>query len=76
MIDGYQHIFKQKPSIKYKAPFKKGDHLDLDTSYIIDEEGIHKYQSLSGPIKWAVFIGRIYIAEAVISLFGYHYVPK
>ena len=52
--DGYTNIFNKKPSSKYKSPLEKGDHSELDTTELLDEDGIHIYQSLIGSLQWVV----------------------
>ena len=47
---------------------EKGDHPELDTSEMLDEEKITKYQSLIGALQWVVTIGRFDVATAVMSL--------
>jgi len=36
----------------------KNDHPELDTSDLLDDEGIVKYHSLIGALQWVVSIGR------------------
>ena len=44
MNDGYTNIFNKKPSSKYKSPLKKGDHPELDTTELLNDDGIQIYQ--------------------------------
>ena len=55
---------------------KSGDHPELDTTEILDEYGIQKYQLLIESLQWVVSIGRIYIAISVISLSSYRSDPR
>ena len=57
MIDSYQTMFGEMPSTKVQSPLEKGDHPEIDTSPLLDEEMIQKYQSLIGAMQWAVSIG-------------------
>ena len=41
--DGYTHMFNKKPSSKYNSPLEKGDYPELDTTDLLDEDGIHIY---------------------------------
>ena len=63
-------MFNKKPSSKYKSQLKKGDHPELDTTELLDEDGTNIYQSLICSLQWADSIGRINIATAVISLYS------
>ena len=71
MIDGYSNMFGEKPRTRYSSPLEKGDHPELDTSELLDESGIQKYQSLVGSLQWAVSIGRLDITTAVMTLSGF-----
>ena len=50
------------------SPLEENDHLELDTSEFLDEEGIQQYQSLIGSMQWRIAIGRWDIQTAVMSL--------
>ena len=52
------------------------DHPELDTTELLDEDGIHIYQSLIGSLQWNVSIRRINIATAVMSLSSYRSDPR
>ena len=40
MNNGYKNMFNKKPSSKYKSPLEKGDHPEVDTTELLDEDGI------------------------------------
>jgi hypothetical protein len=46
----------------------KGDHPELDTSDLLDMEGIKIYQSLIGALQWVIQIGRFDVATAVSNV--------
>ena len=71
MNDGYRNMFNKKPSSKYKSPLEKGDHPELDTTKLLDDNGIHIYQSLIGSLQYTVSTGSIDITTAVMSLSSY-----
>ena len=50
MVDSYVQMFGGKPSQNVQAPLDKNDHPELDTSQLLDGEGINKYQSLIGTL--------------------------
>ena len=70
MNDIYKNMVNKKPSSKYNSPLEKGYYPVLDTSELLDEDGIHIYQSLIDSLQWAVSIGRLYFTMYVISLFS------
>jgi hypothetical protein len=75
MINGYELMFGEKPKHK-NSPLDKGDRPELDQSELLDAEGTQKYQSLIGSLQWAVTLGRIDIATAVMSLSSYRAAPR
>ena len=76
MIDGYQNMFGEKPKTKYKSPLEGGDYPELDQSEFLDATGTQKYQSLIGSIQWAISLGRLDVATAVMTLSGFRSVPR
>ncbi len=50
MADTSEHMFGEKPRQTVMSPLEKGDHLEIDTSDLLDLDGIQKYQSLVGAI--------------------------
>lgn len=76
MVDSYQRIFGEKPTHNIYSPLEKGDHPELDTSELLDPEGVQRYQSLVGSMQWAVSLGRLDIATAVTTLSGFASVPR
>jgi hypothetical protein len=58
MIGPYEIMFGCKPR-EYSSPLEKGDHPEVDTSEWLHAEGIKKYQSMIGYLKWAVSLGQI-----------------
>ena len=76
MVDGYERMFGEKPKALYTSPLEKGDHPELDTSDMLDSDGISKYQSLIGSLQWSVSIGRLDITTAVMTLGGFRAAPR
>jgi Reverse transcriptase (RNA-dependent DNA polymerase) len=77
MMSGYERMFGQSPSSNnITSPLEKGDHPELDTSELLDEEGIQMYQSLVGSMQWAVSIGRFDINVAVMTLSSFRTAPR
>jgi hypothetical protein len=75
MIKSYKRMFGQKPK-EYSSPLEKGDHPKLDTSEFIDIEGIKNYQPMVGTLQWAVTPGRFDIFEAIMTMSGFHVMPR
>ena len=76
MVDSYVQMFGGKPSQNVQAPLDKNDHPELDTSQLLDGEGINKYQSLIGTLQWTITLGRFDIATAVMSMSGFRVAPR
>jgi hypothetical protein len=76
MMDGYERMFGKAPSSNnLSSPLEKGDHPELDTSELLDEEGQQQYQSLIGSMQWAVSLGRFDIQVAVMSMSSFRVAP-
>ena len=50
---GYETMFGEKQSAIVNSPLKKGDHPDIDTSELLDQNGVQQYQSPIG-LQWAI----------------------
>ena len=50
------------------SPIEKNDHPELDTSDLLNDEDIVKYQSLIGALQWVVSIGQFDVMTAVMTL--------
>ena len=68
MVENYKRIFGEKPKTTYWSPLEKGDHPELDTSDLLDPEGVTNYQSVVGQLQWAISLGRMDIATAVMTM--------
>ena len=75
MLDTYKRLFGMQPK-QYKTPLDKGDHPELDNSEELDIKGIKLYQSLIGPLQWAIQIGRMDITTAVMTMSGFRASPR
>jgi hypothetical protein len=74
-LDNYQRLFGEMPKM-YKSPLEKGDHPELDSTELLDDEGIKIYQSLIGALQWAIQIGRFDIGTAVMTLSRFRAAPR
>ena len=75
MVETYVRLFGEKPKEMYSSPLEKGDHPELDTSNLLDADGIQKFQSMVGAMQWAISIGHFDIATAIMSLSSFHVAP-
>jgi hypothetical protein len=76
LVDNYTCIFGEGPKQNMLSPIEKGDHPELDTSDLLDLEGINLYQSLIGALQWVITIGRFDINTAVMTLSTFHAAPR
>ena len=76
MIANYERIFGELPKRKFSSPIEKGDHPELDTSELLDSQGIATYQSLIGALQWVITIGRFDVITAVMTLSGFRAAPR
>ena len=65
--DQCETLFGEKPNAKHQSPLDKNDHPELDTSKLLDDDGISRHQSLIGALQWAITLGRFDIAVAVMT---------
>ena len=75
MLDNYKRMFNELPT-KTKCPIEKGDHPELDDSEFLDAKGIKLYQSMVGALQWAVTLGRLDIACAVMWMSRFRAAPR
>ena len=72
----YKAMFGSAPSTKVSSPVEKNDHPELDTSALLDDDGINHYQSLIGALQWTISLARLDIAVAVSTLSGFRVAPR
>ena len=76
MVEAYERMFGQKPKTNYSSPLEKGDHPECDTTELLDAEGVTQYQSLVGQLQWAISLGRLDIATAVMTMSSFRSCPR
>ena len=76
MCSNFEQMFGHPPRQVVTSPIEKNDHPELDTSELLDEEGIVKYQSLIGALQWVVSIGRFDVMTAVMTLSSFRAAPR
>jgi hypothetical protein len=75
MIDTYVQLYGEKPR-KASSPLEQNDHPEMDDSPFLGQDETQQFQSLIGAMQWAVSIGRLDIATAVMSLSSFHAMPR
>jgi hypothetical protein len=61
---------------KKSVPLPSGDHPEMDTSAVLNDDEHRKYQMLIGMLNWIVCIGRFDIAHATSSLARFTSCPR
>jgi hypothetical protein len=75
LSDNYKRIFGCAPK-HASSPLVKGDHPEIDTSPLLDLDGIKIYQSLIGALQWVIQIGRFDITTAVMTMSRFRVAPR
>ena len=75
MMANYRRIYGTNPK-EYASPILKGDHPELDTSDLLDDENTKIYQSLIGALQWVIQIGRFDVTTAVMTLSRFRACPR
>ena len=77
MCDEYTRMFGSRPKhTGASSPLAHGDHPELDTSELLDVEGIKQYQSLIGTLQWTITLGRFDVGTAVMTMSGFRVAPR
>jgi len=76
MEDTYLRLFGTKPSTKVRSPLESGDHPEMDTSVLLEDDDITKYQSMIGALQWAISLARFDIATAVMTMSSFRVAPR
>jgi hypothetical protein len=75
MVDNFEKLFKESPR-DYSSPLEKNDHPELDSSPLLDNDGIRMYQSLIGGAQWAITLGRFDIHTAIMTMSQFRIAPR
>jgi hypothetical protein len=75
MIDTYVQLYGEKPR-KASSPLEQNDHPEMNDSPFLGQDKTQQFQSLIGAMQWAVLIGRLDVATAVMSLSSFHTMPR
>ena len=58
LAETYKRLFNNEPPKDHKTPLDKNDHLELDTSDILEGDMAAKYLKMVGQLQWQVTLGR------------------
>jgi Reverse transcriptase (RNA-dependent DNA polymerase) len=75
MLMQYESFFGTKPRAVFTSPLVANDHPELDTTKLLNEDGIIQFQSILGTLQWAISLGRFDIATAVMTMSGFQVAP-
>jgi hypothetical protein len=70
MVETYKRTFGEKPK-EASSPLVKNDHPEMDTSELLDEDGITEYQSMIGAFQWSLSLGCFDIHTAVTTMWQF-----
>jgi hypothetical protein len=66
----------RNPGKLASSPLEENDHPEMDASPFLQQYETQQFQSLIGAMQWAVSIGRLDIATAVMSLSSFCAMPR
>ena len=72
----YLGLFNTEPSKGLKTPLEKNDHLELDTSDILQGQQVNHYLTMVGQLQWLITLGRFDIQAQVISMSRFRAQPR
>jgi len=67
IVDNYRRIYGTCPKVEH-SPLINGDHAELDTAELLNEDDQKIYQSLIGALQGVIQIGCFDITSAVMTL--------
>ena len=77
ITETYISFFGEKPpKIGVSSPLENNDHPELDTSDLLGDDDIQKYQCLISQLQWAIAIGRFDISLAIMTMSSFRVMPR
>ena len=76
LADTYKRLFNDDPPKGYKTPLDKNDHLELDTSEILEGDMAAKYLTMVGQLEWLVTLGRFDLHAQVATMSRFRATPR
>ena len=55
---------------------EQGDHPELDTSEMLDNQDTQKYHFLIGSLQWDIYLGIFDICTHVMTMYSFRYAPR
>ena len=74
-LDNLERMLGEKPA-KNNVPIPENTHPEIDTSPLLDEDGVALYQTMIGMLQWTVTLGRFDIACAVMTMSRFRTAPR
>ena len=71
----FKDMFGELPR-KRETPLPPNDHPEMDTSELLEDDGVEKHPSLTGQWQWAVSLGGWDIQMAVMTMSGFQVAPR
>jgi len=75
ILDNCRRIYGKWPKVAH-SPLINGDHPELDTSDLLNEDDQKIYQSLIGALLWVIQISRFDVTTAVMPLSRFRAMPR
>ena len=75
LAETYKRLFNENPPKGYKTPLDKNDHLELDTSEILEGDMTAKYLTMVGQLLWVVTLGRFDLHAQVAAMSRFRAAP-
>ena len=75
-LESVEKMIGEPITSEIHAPLVPGDHPELDDSAEVNDDKRQQYQSMIGMLQWAVTLGRIDIACAVMTMSRFRVAPR
>ena len=76
MVAEHEGLYGSKPRFVHQFPLEKNNCPELDTTPILDEDGIIQCQSLIGTLQWGITLVRFDVATAVMTMSKFQAAPR
>ena len=75
LAETYKRLFNEDPPKCCEIPLDKNDHLELDTSKILEGDMAAKYLTLVGQLQWQATLGRFDLHAQVATMSRFRAAP-
>ena len=76
LAETYKRLFNNEPPKGHKNPQNKNDHLELDTSEILEGDMVSKYLTMVGKLQWQGTLGRFDLHAHVAAMSRFRASPR